>query len=157
MQPREADEGSFAKDIQNFKRKLPAFIVGQQPYNQFRMEFDLNVEQSGFVLPVQAEVGRDAYVQARDKRNNALRGLLYQCLSTEARRLAGRRLYPTSEECQLLTIDEYSTKLQALFEPASESETARHEFQARVQLKLCLLYTSPSPRDSSPSRMPSSA
>ena len=136
VQPREVDEGSFAKDIQNFKRKLPAFIVGQQPYNQFRMEFDLNVEQSGFVLPVQAEVGRDAYVQARDKRNNALRGLLYQCLSTEARRLAGRRLYPTSEECQFLTIDEYSTKLQALFEPASESETARHEFQARVQLKL---------------------
>ena len=29
VQPREADEGSFAKDIQNFKRKLPAFIVGQ--------------------------------------------------------------------------------------------------------------------------------
>ena len=28
--PRE-DEGSFAKDIQNFKRKLPTFVIGQQP------------------------------------------------------------------------------------------------------------------------------
>ena len=135
-QPREVDEGSFAKDIQNFKRKLPTFVIGQQPYNQFRMEFDLNVEQSGFVLPLREDVGHDAYQQAFNKKNNALRGLLYQCLSTEARRLAGRRLYPTSDECRFLDIDEYSTKLQALFEPASESETARHEFQARVQLKL---------------------
>ena len=133
--PRE-DEGSFAKDIQNFKRKLPTFVIGQQPYNQFRMEFDLNVEQSGFVLPAVDDVGREAYRQACDRKANALRGLLYQCLSTEARRLAGRRLYPTSEECRSLDIDAYSAKLQALFEPASESETARHEFQARVQLKL---------------------
>ena len=132
----EGEDGSFAKDIQNFKRRLPVFVIGQQPYTQFKMEFELNVDQSGFVLPAMNDVGLEAYGNARDRRNNALRGLLYQCLSAEARALAGRRLYPMSEECRNMSIDEYSTKLQALFEPASESETAKHEFQARVQQKV---------------------
>ena len=79
------------------------------------------------------DVGIDAYGIATDRRNTALRGLLYQCLSAEVRVLAGWRLYPTSEECQHLSIDGYSTKLQALFELASESETAKHEFQSTAK------------------------
>ena len=61
--------------------------------------------------------------------------MFYQCLSAEAKALAGWRLYPTSDDCKTLSLKNYMAKLQLLFEPPSESETACQEFLARVQYK----------------------
>ena len=53
-------------------------------------------------------------------------------------------------------VEKYAAKRAALKEIASdESKPMEERFKAR--LKLCLLYTSPSPRDGLLSRMPSSA
>ena len=129
VQPRAmVDDGSFTKDIRNSKWRLPTFVIGQQPYSQFKMEFDLSVDQSGFELP-----DTDIHVQAETKQANALKDLLYQCLSDKARALIGERFSPTSAECKDLDLSEYSMKLQAVFESVNESKTAFREFQARIQ------------------------
>ena len=129
VQPRAmVDDGSFTKDIRNSKWRLPTFVIGQQPYSQFKMKFDLSVDQSGFKLP-----DTDIHVQAETKQANALKDLLYQCLSDESRALIGERFSPTSAECRDFDLCEYSMKLQALFESANEFNTACHEFKARAQ------------------------
>ena len=122
----------YNQATQNFKRRMPSFELGSQPFEQFKLDFQLSADQSGFDAP---EIGHPDYVALRDKRSRCLKGLLYQCLSAEAKALAGRRLYPTDDECDLLDLKQYMVKLQLLFEPPSESETARQEFLARVQHK----------------------
>ena len=61
-------------------------------------------------------------------------------------------------------IEKHCNRLYANFEKASAEERKREENSksARIakkleQMRICLLYTSPSPRDLSTSRMPSSA
>ena len=122
----------YAKATQNFKRRMPTFEIGTQPFEQFRLDFQLSADQSGFETPAS---DHPKFNDIMTKRGQALKGLFYQCLSTEAKALAGRRLYPTGEECKGMKLDEYIQKLRLLFEPPSESETARHEFLARCQHK----------------------
>ena len=100
VRPRdEVDDGSFMKDIRNSKWRLPTFVMGQQTYSQFKMEFDLSVDQSEFESP-DITVGTDIHVQAETRRANVLKDLLYQCLSDKARALIGERFSPTSAECR---------------------------------------------------------
>ena len=122
----------YNQATQNFKRRMPSFELGSQPFEQFKLDFQLSADQSGFDKP---QTGHPDFTELRDRRDKCLKGLLYQCLSAEAKALAGRRLYPTAEECDLLSLMQYMVKLQMLFEPPSESETARQEFLARVQHK----------------------
>ena len=122
----------YARATQNFKRRMPSFEIGTQPFEQFRLDFKLSADQSGFDTPLR---DHPRFNELMDKRGTALKGLFYQCLSTEAKALAGRRLYPTGDECKPLHFGVYVEKLRLLFEPPSESETARHEFLARRQHK----------------------
>ena len=108
------------------------FEMGAQPFEQFCNDFHLSADQSGFDPPA---VGHPEYDDICKRRGYCLKGLFYQCLSTEAKALAGRRLYPTGVECEKMTLKEYIDKLRLLFEPPSESETARHEFLDRSQNK----------------------
>ena len=121
----------YSVAVNNFKRRMPSFEIGTQPFEQFRRDFQLTADQSGFdFYPTDDHPHKD---EIKLRRGTALKGLFYQCLSTEAKALAGRRLYPTGDECKGMKLDEYIEKLRLLFEPPSESETARHEFLARRQ------------------------
>ena len=91
------------KEINNFKRKPPSFDVGIVPFAQFKLDFALAAEQSGFRALESTD--SDAY---KKKYHHCLKGLLYQCLVGTARAMAGRRMYPGSDECVRLMIDEYS-------------------------------------------------
>ena len=90
------------KEINNFKRKPPSFDVGIIPFAQFKLDFALAAEQSGF----RGLEDTDS-VAYKSKYHQCLKGLLYQCLVGTARAMAGRRMYPGSDECAALTIDEY--------------------------------------------------
>ena len=122
----------YDKATQNFKRRIPTFEIGQTEFETFRLDFRLCADQSGF-HEIPADHPRREALSA--SRNECLKGLMYQCLMPKAKRLAGRRLYPTSDECKPLTIKDYCTKLQAIFQSPAETETARQEFLARVQQK----------------------
>ena len=123
----------YSVSVNNFKRRMPSFEIGTQPFEQFCRDFQLTADQSGFdFFPKNDNPHRDEILY---RRGAALKGLFYQCLSTEAKALAGRRLYPTSDECKNIKLEEYIERLRLLFEPPSESETARHEFLARRQHK----------------------
>ena len=122
----------YDKATQNFKRRIPTFEIGQTEFETFRLDFRLCAEQSGF-HEIPADHPRREALSA--SRNECLKGLMYQCLMPKAKRLAGRRLYPTSDECRPLTIKDYCMKLQAIFQSPAETETARQEFLARVQQK----------------------
>ena len=114
--------------INNFKRKPPVYTVGAYSFQQFKMDFNLSAQESGFIPQADGS-------EAEISRQQVLKGLMYGCLSGEARKLAGRRCYPGDTVCNGLTIMEYSQKLQHLFEPADESESARAEFRCRLQLR----------------------
>ena len=130
--PHNQPDFDYARATQNFKRRMPSFEIGTQPFEQFRLDFKLSADQSGFDTPTR---DHPRFNELMDKRGTALKGLFYQCLSAEAKALAGRRLYPTGDECQPLYFGAYVEKLRLLFEPPSESETARQEFLARRQHK----------------------
>ena len=118
------------KEINNFKRKPPSFDVGIVPFAQFKLDFILAAEQSGF--RELEDTDSDAY---KNKYHQCLKGLLYQCLVGTARAMAGRRMYPASDECASLTIDEYSDRLLNLFDSRHESDAAKMEFKQRKQQK----------------------
>ena len=122
----------YDKATQNFKRRIPTFEIGQTEFETFRLDFRLCAEQSGF-HEIPADHPRRDELSA--DWNDRLKGLMYQCLMPKAKRLAGRRLYPTSDECKPLTMKDYCAKLQAIFQSPAETETARQEFLARVQQK----------------------
>ena len=123
-------EPNFLKEINNFKRKPPSYDVGVISFAQFRLDFDLAAEQSGFRVPVDGEAAD--ITLSRDK---CLKGLLYQCLTGTARAMAGQRMYPGSSECESLTFDEYSQGLESLFDSRTESDAAKIEFKHRRQRK----------------------
>ena len=59
-----------------------------------------------------------------------------------------------------MKVRDYECDLQGIVNNANYQhylEHTRHEFLTSVGISFCLLYTSPSPRDRSLSRMPSSA
>ena len=119
---------NWIPSINNFKRKPPTYTVGANSFQQFKMDFNLTAQESGFTpFPDGSEPEK--------ARQQVLKGLMYGCLSGEARKLAGRRSYPGSEACNDMTMQEYVQKLQHLFEPADESESARAEFRCRLQLR----------------------
>ena len=123
-------EPNFLKETNNFKRKPPTYDVGVIAFAQFRLDFDLAIEQSGFRIPID---GKTAGVTlSRDK---CLKGLLYQCLTGTARAMAGRRMYPGSSECESLTFEAYSKGLESLFDSRTESDAAKIEFKQRKQQK----------------------
>ena len=122
----------YNQATQNFKRRMPSFELSAQPFKQFKLDFQFSADQSGFESPA---IGPPKYAELRGRKDQCLKGLLYQCLSVEAKVLAGGQLYPTAYECSALSLKEYVEKLQLLFEPPSESETARQELLARVQHK----------------------
>ena len=95
---RPPSEPDFLKETNNFKRKPPTYDVGIIAFAQFRLDFDLAVEQSGFKTPT---AGKAADVTRR--RDKCLKGLLYQCLTGTAQAMAGRQMYPGSPECEPLT------------------------------------------------------
>ena len=123
---------NYNKATQDFKRRIPTFELGQTPFEQFKLDFELCADQSGFQP---APVGHPRHEELKQRRHECLKGLMYQCLMPKAKRLAGSRMYPTSDECKALTIKEYCAKLQLLFQSPAETETARQEFLARVQHK----------------------
>ena len=62
---RPPSEPDFLKETNNFKRKPPTYDVGIIAFAQFRLDFDLAVEQSGFRMPI---AGKTADVaRRRDK------------------------------------------------------------------------------------------
>ena len=113
--------------VNNFMRNMPEYRVGHRPFQQFLMEFFLTAQQSGFSTTRLVEAAQESL------RTHSLKGLMYRCLQGEAKTMAGRRLYPETEGTKELTLDEYKSALQGLFEPASESESAKMEFKARAQ------------------------
>ena len=122
----------YDKATQNFKRRIPTFEIGQTEFETFRLDFRLCAEQSGFHEIPNDHPRRD---ELSADWNERLKGLMYQCLMPKAKRLAGRRLYPTSDECKSLSMKDYCQKLQDIFQSPAETETARQEFLARVQQK----------------------
>lgn len=122
-----ADQGRWTIAINNFKRKLPIYTVGACSFTQFKLDFNLNARESGFVVQENADLEK--------ARQDVLKGLMYGCLTGEAKKLAGRRSYPDDAECTPLTLADYARRLQNLFEPADESESARAEFRCRLQLR----------------------
>ena len=48
-------EPNFLKETNNFKRKPPTYDVGVIAFAQFRLDFDLAIEQSGFRIPIDAK------------------------------------------------------------------------------------------------------
>ena len=92
---------------------IPSFELGSQPFDQFRLDFQLLADQSGFKAPI---IGHAQYTELRDRKNYCVKGLFYQCLSTEAKALTGWRLYPTAGGCSAMSLKEYVEKLWLLFE-----------------------------------------
>ena len=84
----------FQQQISNYKRRTPAFVAGTQPWEIFINDFNLTIQQSGFV--VQADVAREAH------RQQVLKGLLYQSLTGEAKLMAGSRMYPENADMRAL-------------------------------------------------------
>ena len=66
---------------------------------------------------------------------------------------------PITERKQLKIIPESKLNAQAaqVFEQIKKKEKMSEDIETLNQIKSCLLYTSPSPRDATLSRMPSSA
>ena len=121
---------NFLREVNDFKRKPPTYDVGLMAFAQFRLDFDLAAEQSGFkALP------RDAADELVQRKDTCLKGLLYQCLTGTARAIAGRRMYPGSPECTSLTFETYSKNLESLFDSRNESDAAEMEFRKRKQQK----------------------
>ena len=118
----------YNKATQDFKRKMPSFELGSQTFEQFKMDLHLSADQSGFN---KAPFDHLRNIELRDRRDECLKDLMYQCLQLKAKRLAGWRLYPTSDKCKALTIKDYCAKLQLLLKaPPAESETAFQKFLA---------------------------
>ena len=122
----------YDKATQNFKRAMPFFDIGPYEWGQFTMDFQLCADQSGFKIPPD-DHPRRAELKAR--REECLKGLLFQCLSEQCRTIAGRRSFPSSDHCSGLSLKDYMHRLRGLFLPPHESESARHEFMARKQHK----------------------
>ena len=80
-------EPDYAKATQNFKWRMPIFEIGTQPFKQFRLDFQLSADQSGFKIP---DDSHPRFAEILHKRGQALNGLFYQCLSTGAKALAGQ-------------------------------------------------------------------
>ena len=73
---------------------------------------------------------------------------------------AGAGFFPLPKRRLKKMTDEYDTYIeQVLTEvPDADRDAIREEFEKyHTQFRICLLYTSPSPRDKRQSRMPSSA
>ena len=122
----------YDKATQNFKRAMPHFEVGKYEWNQFVLDFQLCADQSGFKIPPDDHPRR---AELADRREECLKGLLFQCLSEQCRTIAGRRSFPSAEPCRDLTLVQYMDRLRGLFLPPHESESARQEFMARRQHK----------------------
>ena len=58
-------EPNFLKETNNFKRKPPTYDVGVIAFAQFRLDFDLAIEQSGFRIPIDDETA--GVTLSRDK------------------------------------------------------------------------------------------
>ena len=70
--------------------------------------------------------------------------------------------YSSKKDVYLAVIDMWENQTQELLAPAADEDSSAQAIKKLFkllaqQLKICLLYTSPSPRDRSLSRMPSSA
>ena len=129
----------YGRAMQNFKRRMPSFKVGAQPFDQFCNDFYLSADQSGFEAPPESHTD---YNEIMRRRGNCLKGLFYQCLSTEAKALAGRRLYPAGPECTPMTFKAYTDKMRLLFEPTSESEgrgtNSSPEASTKTKIRCCI-------------------
>ena len=130
--PIEQQSYDYDKATQNFKRAMPYFDMGKYEWGQFTMDFQLCANQSGFKIPPDDHPRR---AELRARREECLKGLLFQCLSEQCRTIAGRRSFPSAEHCRDLSLKDYMIRLRGLFLPPHESESARHEFMARKQRK----------------------
>ena len=95
-------------------KRVRPFHLGEKPFKVFWKAFKEDIK----VYPLDSDFKKR---------------LLYECLRGEASRLVGDRLSPWSEDVVNITLEDYAEKLHLLFEPPSESENAKIEFENRYQ------------------------
>ena len=97
-----------------FTRVAPAYHLGTITWNAYIYEFRRLAEDY-------------------DLSEEFRKFILYRSLKAEAGRIAGERMQPDAADNINLPFNDYAEKLKGLFEPASETETAKMEFKERKQ------------------------